>query len=84
MFKRLARVCLSIILISFGVLSISIIIARTERLKEAKVEAEKIITSYKGELEAKYQAALAKVPKILSFLCLIIIFVLISWNIALF
>lgn len=36
-------------------------IARGDRLKEAKTEAEAIIAEYRAELEANYQAALAKV-----------------------
>mmetsp|Transcript_16370 Transcript_16370/g.14780 ORF Transcript_16370/g.14780 Transcript_16370/m.14780 type:complete len:109 (-) Transcript_16370:76-402(-) len=34
--------------------------SRVDRLKEAKVEAEQLISIYKAELEEKYQAALAK------------------------
>lgn len=34
---------------------------RTERLKESKGEAEKIVQAYKAEMEAAYQDALAKV-----------------------
>ena len=36
-------------------------IARGDRLKEAKVEAEQIISAYRSELEEKYLSTLAKV-----------------------
>ena len=41
----------------------SIILARVDRIKEAKVEAEQAIAAYKSEQEAIYQAALAKVER---------------------
>ena len=36
-------------------------VARGDRMKEAKSEAEKIIASYKADMEATYQVSLAKV-----------------------
>ena len=38
-------------------------LARGDRMKEAKSEAEKIIASYKADMEATYQVSLAKVSK---------------------
>lgn len=40
-------------------------VARVDRLKEAKSEAESIIAAYRAELEAKYQTALSKVCQLL-------------------
>lgn len=40
-------------------------LARGERLKEARLDAEKIILSYKNEMEANYQASLAQVQIVL-------------------
>ncbi|RYH24577.1 V-type ATPase subunit G [archaeon] len=34
---------------------------RGDRLKEAKIEAERIVAAYKAEMEATYQDALAKI-----------------------
>lgn len=34
---------------------------RTDRIKDAKLEAEKTVQAYKAEMEASYQDALAKV-----------------------
>ena len=35
--------------------------ARGDKMKEAKTEADKIIAAYRSEMEADYQASLAKV-----------------------
>lgn len=35
--------------------------ARVDKMKEAKTEAEQIIAAYRAEMEANYQAKLAKV-----------------------
>jgi len=37
------------------------ITARGDKMKEAKTEADKIIAAYRSEMEADYQASLAKV-----------------------
>jgi hypothetical protein len=37
------------------------IIARVDRMKEAKVEAEQIIQAYKAEMESTYQKSLSAV-----------------------
>mmetsp|Transcript_29975 Transcript_29975/g.41186 ORF Transcript_29975/g.41186 Transcript_29975/m.41186 type:complete len:109 (-) Transcript_29975:96-422(-) len=34
--------------------------ARVDKMKEAKVEAENVLSSYRAEMEANYQAELAK------------------------
>jgi hypothetical protein len=39
------------------------ITARGDKMKEAKTEADKIIAAYRSEMEADYQASLAKVNK---------------------
>ena len=36
-------------------------VARVERMKEAKIEAEQIIAAYRAEMEAVYQKSLAAV-----------------------
>ena len=38
-----------------------IILARIDRIKEAKVEAEQAVTAYRNEMERGYQEALSKV-----------------------
>ena len=37
------------------------ILARIDRIKEAKVEAEQAVTAYRNEMERGYQEALSKV-----------------------
>lgn len=42
-------------------------LARVDRMKEAKTEAEQIIAAYRAEMEANYQAKLAKVLSPISY-----------------
>lgn len=42
-------------------LSVFFLLARVERMKEAKIEAEAAIAQYRAEMEAEYQANLNKV-----------------------
>lgn len=58
------------------------ILARTDRLKEAKSEAEQIIAAYRSELEANYKIALDKARYNLSYYCFVMITITIFVNIA--
>lgn len=42
------------------------LLVRADRMKDAKLEAEQSINTYKADLEAKYQAAFAKVLQLIA------------------
>lgn len=49
---------------SFIYIWLCLSLARVDRMKEAKSEAEQIISAYRAEMEAKYQTSLAAVSEI--------------------
>ena len=49
--------CLSLMLLCLSVGSV----ARVDRMKEAKIEADQIIAAYRAEMEAVYQRSLSQV-----------------------